>query len=677
VAYTLLSQVEWSNKMILDDKVVVYTEGVLNESSFNIKEQNVAHIFSILRSQLYSDKIGAIIREYITNAIDAHTEANVSQPISISVPNGFSNEFIVRDYGNGLSKEDIINIFASYGESTKRNSNSFTGMLGIGSKSAFAYASSFTIISRHKGIKTIYQAYIDETNVGKIAEINSQPTDESGLSIHISTSRNDISQFENSLIEFFRYIRYRPEFLSVVPNLPQLKTIISGSWWTFIEVSSRNWKRSKDVCFVMGNVTYKATTESLSNQLNINLKWLDTLYSSEIIIDVPIGKIKPSASRESLEFNEITKKYLSHALHNLKLELGNAIREKFEQCNTEYEKHCTAYALYDKFSNLVPFEVKRHLIHIDSNFGAINTSDDLKLKTLTRNFPHPLDKNSVSVMPNTRYIVYHNAQKITHINPRISEYFEALPESDTVENLVVIKFDTKEHMDSLMNHPSLLGAEFINAITLPFTKIIQSSLKSEDAKIYEFKRGRRLNLETWKPATSTPPHNAVYIEISSFKPKHYKDNGIIDRVINALSNFGIKVENIYGVKTSDIKNTVQPNWIELKDYLSQKINQWKIDKKDLVRDYEYFLDANSFQKELISDYDYLSHLKTNLDSYHRHNNHLYTLQSSMSEFNISLFKYNPPKEFERLYSRYPFMKAFECTMSYGDKLRLIKYLDMS
>ena len=71
--------VEWSDKMILNDKTVVYSEGVLNESSFNIKEENVAHIFSILRSQLYSDKIGAIIREYITNAIDAHTEANVSQ----------------------------------------------------------------------------------------------------------------------------------------------------------------------------------------------------------------------------------------------------------------------------------------------------------------------------------------------------------------------------------------------------------------------------------------------------------------------------------------------------------------------------------------------------------------------------------------------------------------------
>lgn len=664
--------------MILNDKkVTIESYGVTNETLFNIKQENVAHIFSILRNQLYSDKILAIIREYITNAIDAHVEANVTRPISITVPNGFINEFIIRDYGHGLSKEDITEIFASYGASTKRESNSFTGMLGIGSKSAFAYKNTFTIVSRHNGIETTYNAFIDESNVGKISEINSIPTTESGLSVHIAIGSSDVKQFETALIKFFKYIDYRPEFIGAEIKLPQLKSIVDGAWWKVVQIESDQWRRSKDICFVMGNVTYTSNTDTLSNQLNIDLRWLDYFSAFDIIINVPIGKIKPSASRESLEFNELTKKYLFDALYNLKLDLVNKIREKFEQCKTDYERHCTAYMLVDKFSNLVPFDVRRHLISIDGDFGAIDNSDDIKIKNTTRSFPYLLDKKSIPVMPNTRYIVYHNAEKITHINPRVTEYFEALPESDKVQNLVILKFETKEHMDSLMSHPSLQGAEFINASTLSFTKIIQSSLKSEDAKIYQFNRGCRLNLETWKPAKSTPPHDAIYVEISSFKPKRYKDNGNIDRVINALFNIGIKVENIYGVKTSDIKNVVQPNWIELKDYLSQQINQWKIDKKDMVRDYEYFVDSNAFQKELISDYDYLHYLKPNLDSYYKCSISLNELKSSMDAFNISLFKYNPPKEFERLYNRYPFMKAFECSMSYSDKKRLIKYLDMS
>jgi hypothetical protein len=49
----------------------------------------------------------------------------------------------------------------------------------------------------------------------------------------------------------------------------------------------------------------------------------------------------------------------------------------------------------------------------------------------------------------------------------------------------------------------------------------------------------------------------------------------------------------------------------------------------------------------------------------------------MSEFEIEIFKYNPPKEFNDLYERYPFTRAFQCSMSYSDKMRLVKYLDMS
>lgn len=663
--------------MILNDKTVVFAEGVLNESLFNIKQENVAHIFSILRSQLYSDKIGAIIREYITNAIDAHTEANVTQPITITVPNGLSNEFIVRDYGFGLSKEDVINIFASYGESTKRNSNSFTGMLGIGSKSAFAYASSFTVISRHKGIKTIYQAYIDESNVGKIAEINSQPTTETGLSVHVSIERKDINQFHNTLTQFFRFIDYRPEFKGCQINIPDLKYNLSGSFWKFYEVTNQNWRSAKEVNFVMGNVTYKSTLEILSNQLIIDLKWLEHFYNSALIVDVPIGKIKPSASRESIEFNEATKQYIRDVLYDIKLQLINKMREKFEQCKSLYEKHCLAYEFVNNFHDITPKEIKSYSKLIDCEFASINRTDELKIKHINKSFPYVMDKNSIHIMPNSRFIVYHQGQKLTHITQRMTEYFEGLPTQDTMQNLVLIKFNNQDYMDRFINHPSILGAEFINAETLPFTRGINTALKSEDAKLYQFHYGRRLNLEIWQPAKITPSDNAIYVEISSFKPKRYSDNKYIDDVITYLDCIEIRVPTVFGVKTSELKKVVQPDWIELKDYLIQKINEWKLNNPNKVRDYEYFKDASVFQKELISDFKYLSHLKTNLDEYYRNQSNLFHVEVALAKFNIEMFEYKPPKEFEQLYQRYPFMQSFHCTMSYPDKMRLIKYLDMS
>jgi len=112
--------------------------------SFGIKQDGLAHIFGVLRNQLYSDKILAVVREYSANAVDANVEAGKEdQAIVITAPNSFDPTFRVRDFGNGLNEEEIRDIYANYGESTKRKSNKFIGQLGLGSKSGFAYGDTF------------------------------------------------------------------------------------------------------------------------------------------------------------------------------------------------------------------------------------------------------------------------------------------------------------------------------------------------------------------------------------------------------------------------------------------------------------------------------------------------------------------------------------------------------
>jgi hypothetical protein len=53
--------------------------------------------------------------------------------------------------------------------------------------------------------------------------------------------------------------------------------------------------------------------------------------------------------------------------------------------------------------------------------------DSIKLKSITRNFAYPIDTNGVSLQHDTVYVVHHAGQKITHIQPRVTEYFEANP----------------------------------------------------------------------------------------------------------------------------------------------------------------------------------------------------------------------------------------------------------
>ena len=109
---------------VTESTINVQSSGIQSESFFNVKESNVGHIFSILRNKLYSNKPLAIIREYCTNAFDAHVEAGIPErPIEVSFPTAFKNSLTIRDFGFGLSEDDVYNVFASYGESTKRGTN--------------------------------------------------------------------------------------------------------------------------------------------------------------------------------------------------------------------------------------------------------------------------------------------------------------------------------------------------------------------------------------------------------------------------------------------------------------------------------------------------------------------------------------------------------------------------
>src|SRR5262245_34262870 len=85
------------------------------------------HIISVL-TDLYSDPELAVIREYSTNALDAHRDAGNPLPIEVTLPTPLAPLFKVRDYGDGLDAEDIRNIYSRYGTSTKRDSNDVVGM---------------------------------------------------------------------------------------------------------------------------------------------------------------------------------------------------------------------------------------------------------------------------------------------------------------------------------------------------------------------------------------------------------------------------------------------------------------------------------------------------------------------------------------------------------------------
>jgi len=294
--------------IVTQTKANVVTQGVQGAVSFGIKQEGLAHIFNVLRNQLYSDKILAVLREYSCNAVDAHTEAGHDRPIEVTLPSRLSLELKIRDYGIGLSETDIQEIYAFYGESTKRKSNSLIGQLGLGSKSAFAYGDNFVINSFHNGIKTTYNAYIDPSQIGQIAKLASASTNEAnGVEIVIPVKPADCETFVSTARSLFTFFKVKPIVRGVANFTYEEKpSIYSGADWRIFKADRNVYGRN--CVAVMGNIGYTISSSALKLDENNDAEaTIERLLSNcDIQLDVPIGELDIAASREGLQYTDRT-----------------------------------------------------------------------------------------------------------------------------------------------------------------------------------------------------------------------------------------------------------------------------------------------------------------------------------------------------------------------------------
>jgi hypothetical protein len=294
--------------IVTQSKANVVTQGVQGAVSFGIKQEGLAHIFNVLRNQLYSDKILAVLREYSCNAVDAHTEAGHNRPIEVSLPSRLSLELKIRDYGTGLSETDIQEIYAFYGESTKRKSNSLIGQLGLGSKSAFAYGDNFVINSFYNGVKTTYNAYIDPSQIGQIAKLASSPSNEAnGVEIVIPVKPADCENFVNTARSLFAFFKVKPIVRGAANFTYEEKpSIYSGTDWHIFKTDRNVYGRN--CVAVMGNIGYTISSSALKLDENNDAEaTIERLLSNcDIQLDVPIGELDIAASREGLQYTDRT-----------------------------------------------------------------------------------------------------------------------------------------------------------------------------------------------------------------------------------------------------------------------------------------------------------------------------------------------------------------------------------
>lgn len=308
------------------------SEKALIDSRLEVSQGFMAmtpELFKILISDIYTQKILAVIREVSCNGWDGHIAAGKTDtPLTITFPNSFQPWFSVRDYGTGLDEDFMRKLYIGLGVSTKRKDSSSIGGFGIGCKSPLCYADIVTVSTFLNGIERQFSFYLDEGIPALVKVLEHETTEPNGVLVTVPVKDQDIHEFS---VVGKRFLRTFKDFAKVtVKGIPydesveSYKVSLQGDKYKIVEnIGSTNYA-------VMGGVAYGISPEYLSD-----LRDLGLINSNQIIlIDFPIGALEVAASRETLQYTEKTINYLVGVISEIVGSLREAIQKEFNECKT-------------------------------------------------------------------------------------------------------------------------------------------------------------------------------------------------------------------------------------------------------------------------------------------------------------------------------------------------------
>lgn len=338
-------------------KIEVPTQEVLSGGVQSVKKFTIkagAHMMQVL-SRLYKDPIDAMVREYMTNMHDAYValrrknpNAQIIPPI-LQLPTMLESTLIFKDFGVGMSKDTVLEVYTQYGNSTKNDSNDEVGGFGLGSKTAFAYNGgvSWSVESRYEGEKHIFMAYMGEDNVPTLAHVSSEPTTEpSGITIKIPIKRGDDARCYNAAR---RYVPFFPMDIDVRGDEQQkvereLPYAVRGKKWG---IRTTGHARSS-ITVIMGNVPYMVDWTALLggdrygynrdlNRLGLTPSHQNFLSYNAVDLFVDIGAVNIVPSRDDLEYTDRTKDAIKAAFAEMWPELVTVISGEMASAKTEWD----------------------------------------------------------------------------------------------------------------------------------------------------------------------------------------------------------------------------------------------------------------------------------------------------------------------------------------------------
>lgn len=323
-------------KLIAETQEVEKIGNVAVESEFRIRAS--ATSFAILSSGLYSNKILAIVRELSCNAYDGHkAKGNEDIPFEIKLPTTLDPMFHVKDFGIGLSYDQVMTIFTTYFESTKNDSDDYIGQLGLGSKSPFSYTNQFTVESRFDGVRSVYSMFINDAGIPACVCMGSEPTDEpTGLTVSLSVKQNDHYRFREAAENALMYFKPYPNVIGGHHSPNPIKYLLIKDDWALRDDDSSYAKPY----VIQGFVRYPIDVDQLESFESGDLKLTDeakSILKTPIDIIVPIGHVQVAPSREHLSYDSRSITNLINFLNGLVDKITPSMQEVIDSADNIWD----------------------------------------------------------------------------------------------------------------------------------------------------------------------------------------------------------------------------------------------------------------------------------------------------------------------------------------------------
>jgi len=577
----------------------VETFGVDNQTAFSIEAHSIS--FRILSDQLYSDKVLAVVRELSCNAFDAHVDGGKGGvPFRVHLPNTLEPWFAVRDWGIGLSDDNVRHLYTTYFGSTKRDSNDKVGCLGLGSKSPFAYTESFTVTSWHEGMKRTYTAFIGEEGIPMITQMGEEATDEiNGLEVSLPVRPQDASEFAEKAETALRRFNPAPE---VVGNehfsLDSVEYWMEGKGWAVRKSDDSGYyghRRVNDCAIaVQGSVAYPIDNSALKDLTNEQRKVLDL----PIDIHFDLGELGITPSRESLSYSDGTKGTIDtignviKRLDKVFAELPSKFEDKFDSCSTWWEacllfndlfsgRGNSSHAL-SSLANSSKFDLNWNGKKLKSHFKfeGSDVSGTFRMVKFERNrFGGRAQSLSADHIGNWKFRASNESKFFFDdigrgAHSRIKNWIET-GDMDKITKVYLVKTDDPKDLDLFIGFMGDIKLTAVSTLPKPVRQsTANNGSRTPQCKVWKWD-GAGNAKENWDTSSVKLKDGGVYVTLRRFKVlkaggtemdlsyqyRLYREAGLID---TSTPIYGLQPRNSKAVADN-------PKWVKLEDHIRAQL----------------------------------------------------------------------------------------------------------